>query len=230
MMLTAIVERNFAMWMKSFLPSLLLLVSIGQAQVISGGGIKFGIVSSEQIFERGRSRSLAWDSYLDRDLNPRLGPQIGLFAQFLNTRHLTLQGEVSYLQKGAEEEIYPTRVGPDSTYVTGEPFIVKTFQFDYVAFSVLVQPKVAKGQIEPYILVGPSLHILIANRQGVYRDADSLTPSVLIGGGIEFKKLFEFPLLIEIRYSPDLKYFFENEYVKSKFQVWQVLLGIKLNR
>ncbi len=219
------------MWMKSFITLLLSLFSIGQAQIISDYGIKFGAVSSKQIFERGRAQNkLAWDSYLDRDWRRRLGPQIGLFAQLLNARHLTLQSEVSYLQKGTEEEIYPTLVGPDGTYVTGEPFSTEPFQLDYIAFSVLAQPKVSIGQMEPYILIGPSLNILIANREWVFRDADFLTPAVVIGGGLEFKKLFEFPLLIEIRYSPDLKYFFENEYLKSKFQVWQLILGAKLNR
>jgi hypothetical protein len=94
----------------------------------------------------------------------------------------------------------------------------------------LAQPKITIGQIQPYILIGPSLNILIANREWLFRDANSLTPSILLGGGFEFKKLLEFPLLIEIRYSPDLKYFFENEYLKSRFRVWQVLLGVKLNR
>lgn len=212
------------------MPFLLLLTSTGHAQVISDYGVKFGMVSSKQIFERGSARSLLWDSYLDRDLNARPGPQIGLFTQFLNTRHFALQTEVSYLQKGSEEEFYPTRVGPDGTYITLEPVTIETFQFDYVAFSVSAQPKVSIGQLEPYILVGSSLNILIANKELILRDADSLTPSALIGGGIEFKKLLEFPLLLEIRYSPDLKYFFENEYIKSKFQVWQILLGVKLNR
>ncbi len=218
------------MWMKSFITLFLSLSSISQAQIISEYGIKFGTVSSKQIFERGRANNLVWDSYLDRNLSRRLGPQIVLFAQLLNARHLNLQCEVNYLQKGAEEEIYPTFVGPDGNYITGEPFKIETSQFDYITFSVLAQPKVSIEQIELYILAGPSLNILIGNREWLFREADFLTPSVVIGGGFEFKKLFEFPLLIEIRYSPDLKYIFENEYIKSKFRIWQLLFGAKLNR
>lgn len=218
------------MWMKSFVILLLLLASIGQAQVISDYGVKFGMVSSKQLFERGSARNLVWDSYLDRNLNARLGPQIGLYAQFLNARHLTLEVEASYLQKGTEEKVYAILARPDGTYVEEGPFTTETFQFDYIAFSVLAQPKVAIAQIKPYILIGPSLNILIANKELILRDADSLTPSVLIGGGIEIKKLFEFPLLLEFRYSPDLKHFFENEYVKSKLQVWQILLGTRLKK
>jgi hypothetical protein len=141
------------MWMKSFITFLLLLAAIGQAQVISDYGIKFGIVSSKQIFERGKARNLIWDSYLDRDLNPRLGPQTRLFAQFLNARHLTLQAEASYLQKGAEEEIHTARVGSNGTYIDEGPFTIETFQFDYIAFSVLARPKVSTAQTEPYILI-----------------------------------------------------------------------------
>jgi len=218
------------MRIKSLITLLISLSLTAQAQFISGYGFKFGVVSSMQIFEGSGARNLGWVFYPDLNWNRRLGPQIGLFAQVLNTRYLTLQSEISYLQKGIDDEVRPTSLGPDGTFIEGKPFTIEMLQFDYIAFSVLAQPRVPIKQIELYILAGPSLNILIANKEWPFKDADILTPSVVIGGGLEFKKLFEFPLLIEIRYNPDLKYFFENEYIKSKFQVWQFILGAKLNR
>lgn len=225
-------KMAFKMWMKLLITFLLLLSSIGQAQITSEYGIKFGMVSSRQILEKGSeaTRNLLWESYRDRNWSRRLGPQIGLFAQFLNARYLTLLSEVSCLQKGTDEKIYPTLVDSDGNYIAGESVTIETFQFDYIAVSILVQPRIPSNQIEPYILAGPSLNILIANKELLFEDADLMTTSVVIGGGFEFRKLFEFPLLIEIRYNPDLKYFFKNKYVKSRFQTWQFILGVKLNR
>jgi hypothetical protein len=225
------VEKDLRIWMKWLISLLLLVTSKGYARVISDYGIKFGAVSSVQTFERGKAKghSMSWESYLDREWKHRIGPQFGLFARIINTRHFALEGEVSYLQKGTDEKVYTTLLGPNGTYITSDPFTAETFQFDYIAPGVFVQVKVSIGQTEPYILIGPLLNILIAKREFTLRDADSLTPSMVIGGGFEFKKLFEFPLLIEFRYNPDLRYFFENDYLKSKLRVWQLILGVKLN-
>jgi hypothetical protein len=201
-----------------------------RAPIISDYGIKFGAVSSTQIFEGSGTRNLAWEPYLDGDWKRRLGPQIGLFVQFLNSRHFTLQTEVSYLQKGVDEEIHPTLRGSDGSLILGESYTLEISQFDYITFSILAQPKIPLNQIELYMLAGPALNILISNREWPFKDAADLTPGIVIGGGLEFRDLFEFPFFIEIRYNPDLQYFFENEYIKSKFQIWQLLLGVKLKR
>jgi hypothetical protein len=57
--------------------------------------------------------------------------------------------------------------------------------------------------------VGPSLDVLIADRNlaGGFTDVKRFTSSLVIGAGVQLSKPFDYPLLFEARYNPDLNYF-----------------------
>ncbi|MDZ7292018.1 MAG: PorT family protein [candidate division KSB1 bacterium] len=214
------------MYLKLMTALLLCCASLSQGQMLSGYGMKFGIVSSELKTEGG-AILFPGGFILREDLKQRLGPQIGLFVDFFKIPHLGLQAEVSYLEKGAEEELPITT--EDHPEGTGEFYTVDSYHFDYLAFSLLAQPKLKLGAVNPYVMVGPSLNLLIANRNGLYRDTKDLTPSLVLGAGVELLKPFAFPVLLEVRYNPDLDYFFESEYRKSELRVWQFMVGVNLH-
>ena len=56
----------------------------------------------------------------------------------------------------------------------------------------------------------------------------NLPLAVIFGVGIELLKPFDFPLLLEVRYNPDLEYSFENYVLRSKLLVLQFILGVRL--
>lgn len=215
------------MYLKSLVVIFLFCASLGQAQVVSGWGIKFGVVSSKLKAE-GDATFIpkfypAWEN-----LNRRAGPQIGLFADFFKIPALGLQAEVSYLEKGAEDEILVST--PEQPEGTGETFTVDLFHHDFLAFSLLAQPRLKLGAVKPYAVIGPSLSLLIADRDGFLRDTKSLTPSLVAGAGVELLKPFAFPVFLEVRYNPDLDFFLDNKNAKFKFQLWQVLVGVNLRK
>lgn len=207
------------------LAMLLCGAALGQAQTISGYGIKLGIVSSELKTEGGAIR-FPGGSRIREDLNQRLGPQVGLFINFFKFPHLGLQAELSYLEKGAKDELFvTTEEHPEGT---GETYNADMYHFDYLALSLLAQPRSKFGAVNLYAMLGPSVNLMIANRDGLFIGTDDFTPSFIIGAGVELPKAFAFPILFEMRYNPDLEYFFENDYRKSELRVWQFLLGINL--
>ncbi|MCI0616346.1 PorT family protein [bacterium] len=216
------------MW-KTFTFVLLFLPTfIARAQIISGYGIKLGMVSSKQRLETGKERNtFQFRESFYRDLEPRRGPQMAFFIDFLSIPHLRIQTELNYLQKGAEEKFQVTTAEyPEGT---GEFFTADVFQFDYIALNFSVQPEIMLGLVNPYGIIGPSFNFLIANRaSGPFIGTKKFTPAIILGAGIELLKPFDFPLLFEVRYNPDLEYFFENENLRSKLQVLQFVIGVKL--
>jgi len=209
-----------------FVLSLLLFgASLGQAQTISGYGIKLGVVSSELKTEGGNIR-IPGGAFLREDLDRRLGPQVGLFINFLEIPHLGLQAELSYLEKGAEDKVF--RITDENPEAAAETQTADMYQFDYLSFSLLAQPRLKFAALNLYATLGPSVNLMIANRDGLFTGTDDVTPSFIIGAGVELPKAFAFPILLEIRYNPDLEHFFENDYTKSELRVWQFLLGINL--
>ncbi len=205
----------------------LLFLSTALAQ--PGYGVKFGMLSSKQVFDfEGKTKHplIAFEA-LYGNSERRLGPQIGLFVNFPSFRNFAIQSEISYLQKGAEERFEVTTV--DNPEGTGEFYTIDLFQFDYLAFALLAQPRFKLGAVSPYGVVGPSLNWLIANRAaGFFGETKKLTTGLTLGLGFELSRPLSVPLLFEFRYNPDLTHFFENQYFRSKYQIVQILLGIKL--
>lgn len=216
------------MW-KTFTFLLLFLPTfIAHAQIISGYGIRLGMVSSKQVIEAGKEEDtfkLLENFYAN--LEPRWGPQIGLFVDFLSNPHLTIQTELNYLQKGAEKKFQVTTA--EHPEGTGEFYTTDIFQFDYIALNFCVQPKIRLGLVNPYGIIGPSFNFLIATRAvGAFIDTKKFIPAAIFGVGIELLKPFDIPLLLEVRYNPDLEYSFENNVLRSKLQVLQFILGVRL--
>lgn len=212
---------------KSTLAPLLFCLAVTQAQLVTGQGLKFGMVSSKLQADRDATL-LPLDFPVWEDLHRRVGPQIGVFVDFFARPALGLQVEVSFLEKGAEQEIAISTI--DHPEGTGERFTIDLFQYDFLAFSVLAQPRLKLGAVTPYAVAGPSLHWLIADREGLFGDTQNLTPALVAGAGVELQKPLAFPVLFEIRYHPDLVNFFESGRAKFKFRLWQFLLGINLRK
>lgn len=205
---------------------LFLPAFVAQSQIISGCGVKFGVVASKQLFDEGNEKHPVL-SNIYGNMKSRIGPQLGLFVNFPSFSHLMIQTEINYLEKGAKVR-YPV-IPPENPQGKVEFVELDHFHNDYLALSFLAQPRMKWESASLYGIIGPSLNFLLASRGAIHpRGAKSITPSLIIGAGFAALKLFDFPLLFEVRYNPDLAYFQKTEYVRLKHRVVQFILGVEL--
>jgi len=175
----------------------LLIVTTAEGQIVKGFGLKAGAVSSNQNWEYAFTPSL--------DTDDRLGFTGGVFVEGLSTTFFSVVAEVQITQKGMGWTIpITTQTQPDGT----GRFITMRTRVSYVAVPLLVRLKLPTEVLEPYILVGPRIDLLLSNGgDGFEIVLDKFRKTELnatLGVGIEAPFILPVALLLEFRYNPSL--------------------------
>jgi hypothetical protein len=154
---------------------------------------------------------------LKYDYPYRSGVNVGVFAEWLNNAIISLNTELTFIQKGHQLDIpVTTEQLPDGT---GE-FYTESIRLNYISVGILPKLRLSFDATEFYVLAGPRVDFALSHSADVdgrepfrsileagwnsnlnhYKDAQ-------LGGdfalGIATSNLLPIGLGLEVRYSPD---------------------------
>lgn len=195
--------------------SLVFSSSVSYSQTVKGYGVKLGAVSARQI----------WEPY-NQFPDYRWGLNAGLFIEFLDLRNVGVLMEWHFIQKGAEQSFRETT--PAQPEGTGR-YLTYDERLDYFSMPLLLKLRIDSTSVEPYVLMGPQVDILIGKK--------GYTPMLIenfrdiewggtLGMGLEIRRLLPLNLMIEFRYNPSFTRAYEKNSMTMVNKTFQILLGL----
>jgi opacity protein-like surface antigen len=184
-------------------------------------GIEFGLVAGTNFGSfRGDTGQLG-DQLVgvsgSSEFGRRTGFRAGAFLRFDISERFSFRPEAIYSQKGATFE------GSGSTVVNGQSVTVEfdvTSRYDYLEIPALLELQIpTDGQIEPYLLAGPTVGFTVSSESEVEttarsggqsasetetQDADieSTDVSAMLGAGVLYQLNSDNALSLDLRYNP----------------------------
>ena len=197
-------------------------------QSFAQDGIKFGFkvsVTASNINYTDKSSIAQNRDFIDGN---SFNPSIGLFAIFLKTNHLNLETEITYLRKATSETGEIKVVEPGDFDGTNPIKLHYTYEVSsqYIQIGINAQPKYQIGNINTYIIVGPTLDYLM--KTTVPYSGDELKRLQIgynAGIGTNLSKAINKEITLELKYQGDLTPFFESNY-KSWNRVVMFSVGV----
>jgi hypothetical protein len=187
------------------------------AGVLDGYGLKAGVVVANQDFDYSEGLRL--------DTKSRSGLNLGIFAEWLSLRPLSILTEVHYIQKGHVDESVQTDE-------FGTPIRIFKFdhRLDYLSIPLLAKVTLRTKHLSPYLVVGPRFDFLLGYKSEtfdeVYKDLKDTDVGGTIGLGVESRgqpvKVF-----LEFRYSPDFTSAYQTEFLKITNSSFEILFGVR---
>lgn len=158
----------------------LLCVSYIQAQVVKSIALKPGIAWANQDWE--------YQNMSVTDINEyRTGIHVGVNAEFLQHKFLSILAEGGYIEKGLQMEVDVTT--PDLPEGTGETKVLKT-SFMYIYLSPIVKARLEFGGFTPYVFAGPRADFYLSNKSdwdwSIEDDLNKVIFGMIYGIGIEY--------------------------------------------
>jgi hypothetical protein len=189
--------------------------SSAYAQLLKGYGLKGGVVVADQDYD--------FTQDLQYDTETRTGWDVGIFAEWLDLRVLSVLTEVHYIQKG--------HVTENARYDEfGKPQSIN-FRFDYLSVPILAKFTLRTQYAMPYLVIGPRFDYLLSYESEIskelYGDFKNVDVGGTIGVGLE-SRLKPVKFLLEFRYSPDFSNAYKSDFLKVKNNSFEVLLGLML--
>ena len=198
----------------------LLFSAAGNAQLLSGFGVKGGAVSAIQSWDYP-----AFGTSLPND--HRWGIDLGVFVEGLRLPYFSVLGEVHYIQKGFSTSLLITT--PQSPDGTGE-FLTLRPRLDYLSIPILAKLRFETGVLTPYIYAGPRFDIRLGHNEelvgAVYEKFKSTDVGASLGVGLELPLTAMPDLLVEFRYSPSFADAFKTQSVIVRNESFEILLGV----
>ena len=145
-------------------------------------------------------------------------PSIGLFAIFLKTKYLNFEAEVTYLRKATSETGEAIRLEPGDIDGTNPIKVHYTYEIgsQYIQMGINAQPKYQIGDINAYVIIGPTLDYLIKTTVPYSKDElKRLQIGYNIGFGTNLIKAINKAITLELKYQGEFTPFFE-----SDFKLW----------
>jgi hypothetical protein len=132
------------------------LLCLGQ---INHWGILVGITSSNLTYKNKQTEK-------SRSFETRNGYRIGVFGEALNYSYFNLNGDLSYIQRGTQDdEIMATRIADNAQGY--ESMGTLNQRFDYISLIIFGKGKYRIGMIIPYLCLDPSISYLVGGNEQV---------------------------------------------------------------
>jgi hypothetical protein len=192
-------------------------------------GLKAGVaVSTIHVTTVSSPRFPYLIDYTDESLT---SPYASLFATFSICDNLSVQSEISYLQKGSSKtNEYPvtTVANPDGT---GETVRITTdLGVQYLLLNVTARPSLRTGDFVVYAIVGPNIsYVLTANN--LIQTGNNLNKAQVgytLGLGTDLTPVLGRSLFLEVSYMGDFRYFYDTDIGKFWNQSWVISIGTSL--
>ncbi len=156
-------------------------VTLLEAQVVKSIALKPGIVWANQDWE--------WVNVNDQtEFNYNTGLHLGVNAEFLQQKFLSILAEGGYIEKGMWQEIELTT--PDMPEGTGELKTLKT-SFRYAYLSPMLKARIEFGNFVPYLFVGPRVDFYLTyksdlNFDELEKEMNKIIFGMIYGLGLEY--------------------------------------------
>ena len=216
--------------MKTLIAVILVFSSLNVfSQCISGFGIKGGVTFSK--FDYTFQQNF---TFKNKSIT---GFSAGLFAEFLNNKHLNIVAEGGYEQRGNADEIIRTDEFGNETGTYD--FITRTH---YITAGILARLIYQSKSITPYLLLGPKADFYLgynskySDESGIPENEEitnsaaeqfkKVNYSINLGAGLQFEKLLPLKTFIEFNYSPALNTSYNGYFVKIKENYFNLKIGV----
>jgi opacity protein-like surface antigen len=200
------------------------LYSASQAQFIKNIGIKIGGTVSRQKWE------YAPESLISLDPDSKIGFNVGVFAEFLDLPFISVVGEVNYVEKGMQMDVYLTDL--NSGELAGEQ--LHKAGFNYLNFSLLAKVRLDGIIFTPYLIAGPKVDFEL-NKKGefitnsnLFNDFKKSRFGFKAGIGTEVK-LFKITFLAEVLYDADFGLLYEGGLLKVTSSAVDFRTGVSIS-
>jgi hypothetical protein len=210
------------------LPAALLLLAACLPNFPSYGsepadwGIKAGVSVSNQSYHYKTTE-------IERHFNSYTGLSVDIFGNTLQSDHLSMAGQLSYVQKGCAEELPSAYADPSSPqgYADGGKMIFQN-RIDYISVAVLGKIRVDLNAVKPYLFFGPRYDIPFKTKSISTSIYDHLKNNwgLSVGIGAEFRFFWPDRMLVEFQYSPDLDEIYETEALSIRKTSYEVKFGV----
>lgn len=191
------------------------------SQIIDSFGLKIGYSYSNIDY---KLNNLPFD--FESDYKP--GFVFSIYGKKTLSKNIEFISEIGYSQKGFREEFFRS---DESGLIIG----MTTFNnsFDYLTLQVYPRLIINLGLIEPYILAGPKLDILLSSdfEFHLFDHSEYMTKSqigLVYGFGAKLEKMIHIPLLVEVISFYDFTSYAENDNFESRNISYQLKLGLEL--
>ncbi len=189
------------------------------AQLIRGYGIKVGTVSANQTWNYTTLSDLSTES--------RWGLTLSGFVEVLDIPYFSIVAELQYAQKGTKILIPET--GPEDPAIIGTETISP--RVDYLSIPILVKIRFSNPLIEPYIMAGPRVDVLLSKSGDAMSDVvDKFKSSdygLTVGVGAEIGSWCPLHLLAEVRYNTSLNKAYDSDGVNVRNESLDLIVGIR---
>lgn len=210
--------------MKRKIVLFILLLSISPLFGQLKYGVKAGMTTSDQ----------TWD-VLPKfakfvSIDSRKGINLGVFAEFSDTKYVGVVAEINYRQKGAN--IYLDYTGKDTS---GQTILPKNLEhkLSYLNLSLLGKIKYEFANFTPYIIGGLKTDYQLSSDLNdpdlgyVASETTSQIWGAVIGGGIEITNLLPVSILGEFRCEFDFNKLYTEDRFQFKSNTIEFRLGVK---
>jgi opacity protein-like surface antigen len=196
----------------------LILASIGNAQLIKAVGAKVAYTSSYQDF-----RYTNFSVTTQR----RSGINAAVFLEWLNSPYVSIVSQAEYAQRGMVMRAAITLNDP-----TPVGYVDLDNRVDYLSVPILVKLMLPLDSVTPYLIAGPRYDVLLgfhSDRSGfdaVYNDFKHNMLGFSVGGGVSTTAFFPYPLIVEFRYNADLGDSYATPLLTVRNEAFDVWLGV----
>jgi len=187
------------------------------------GGLNIAKTSLENVYEEIKSKT---------------GFNIYIFGDYNFTRTFSVSTEAGYTQKGFKY------APPDYTSFEGETYTGSmNVNLNYIDITVSAKFRLAKGNVIPYLKIGPSLGIKVdysSSYEGKARDSYYIDQNLLIflndnsfglksGAGVAVGLNKKISMIFEINLNFDLTYIYDHSGFQVGVDSWQHSDNVKNN-
>jgi hypothetical protein len=199
----------------------IFVLQSGNAQLIKSYGFKVAFTSANQKFDY---------TYLTNiETKSRVGFNVAIFAEWLNTPFISLVTQGEYTQRGMGMEFNRTGNSPD---IIGTS--INYNRVDYLSIPVFVKLSLPVEPINPYLIVGPRIDFLLGYKSdegtfnAVYDGFSKTMTGASFAVGLDLKTLLPLAILIEARYNVDFKDSYSTQYLTVRNNSFDIWIGIDL--
>lgn len=219
--------------MKNFIYSILVFLLISllstnlRAQVLSSYGLKAGACIASQNWEYHNLPDYMSGLSVPVPSDEIVGIDISIFTKTKYFSIFCVTAEIHYIEKGRKITVMGTiqADNPQGYEETG-PITINE-RFSYISVPILLEMKLLKSYLSPYLLLGPRLEYLINYPNSLlYDEFNKMDFGITMGIGIEFNIRFIKSIILEGRFSPNLSNSYKNEYVTVKNSSIEILIGV----
>lgn len=208
--------------------AVMISVNFLMAQDVLDYGIKLGVSSSK--VKATDTKTSFYSNTPEYYEGNSVNPFIGIYLNYKLSDNLSLESELTYLQKGSRKTmdlIYTTIDNPSGN----EQSTKYTTEIDlrYLELGLNLKPTVCLGKVPAYLILGASANYTL-NAINITQDKiQDFLFSYKLGVGCNISGILNKPLAVEVKYIGDFSKFYSYDYGNLWNQVILVNIGININ-